>query len=349
MSVVGNVAIRRMRAVVRRARAYASRRGVILLYHRVAELPRDPWSLAVAPARFDAQLAMLRRRFYVLPLDALISCLRGGTPVPRRAVAVTFDDGYADNVHRALPLLERHGVPATLFAVSGMIGRRREFWWDELERLVLDGGALPASITLPGMGPLHASLASAPLDRRWDDRGWRADRNEDPTPRHALYSELWRRLDGMDGAAREIALAALADLVQDDGAARASHLPCTIDELRAFAASGMGAVGAHTVSHPALAALPIDRQAREIGGSRSALESMLARPVTAFSYPFGHARSFTPDSSRLVQEAGLVAACVNYPGIVTSETNLFHLPRVYAHDIAAPALEAQLERQFGVR
>ena len=108
---------------------------LILLYHRVANAKPGPHSnvsgLSVTPEHFEQQLAVLRRRFAPLRLrDLLESPPRFRHP----AVAVTFDDGYADNLHAALPLLERFGIPATFFVTSGMLGGEREFWWDTLER-----------------------------------------------------------------------------------------------------------------------------------------------------------------------------------------------------------------------
>ena len=108
---------------------------LILLYHRVANAEPGPHAnvsgLSVTPEHFEQQLAVLRRRFAPLRLrDLLESPPRFRHP----AVAVTFDDGYADNLHAALPLLERFGIPATFFVTSGMLGGQREFWWDTLER-----------------------------------------------------------------------------------------------------------------------------------------------------------------------------------------------------------------------
>ena len=108
---------------------------LILLYHRVADiepgLDSNVSGLSVTPEHFEQQLAVLRRRFAPLRLRDLLES-------PRRlrhpAVAVTFDDGYADNLHTALPLLERFGIPATFFVTSGMLRGEREFWWDTLER-----------------------------------------------------------------------------------------------------------------------------------------------------------------------------------------------------------------------
>ena len=66
-----------------------------------------------------------------------------GGDVPSAGVVVTFDDGYADNFHNAKPLLERYEIPATVFVTTGYLQDQREFWWDELERILLQPGTLP--------------------------------------------------------------------------------------------------------------------------------------------------------------------------------------------------------------
>ena len=87
----------------------------ILMYHRVNEPGYDPWELAVTPAHFDEQLAWLKRRRTVLPLVEFAERHARGD-LPRDAVAITFDDGYACNGLNAAPLLAAHGLPATVLA-----------------------------------------------------------------------------------------------------------------------------------------------------------------------------------------------------------------------------------------
>src|SRR5262245_44463727 len=102
-------------------------RPVILMYHRVARVPCDPWGLAVSPERFAEQIDVLVGRRRVIALGALAGALARGD-APRDAAAVTFDDGYADVLTEAVPVLERYGCPATVFLTTGAIGRDGEFW-----------------------------------------------------------------------------------------------------------------------------------------------------------------------------------------------------------------------------
>src|SRR4051812_17387456 len=99
--------------------------GLVLTYHRVTTLARDPLSMAVTPDRFAIHLRVLQEMAECVPLAEV------GTR-DRRTVSITLDDGYADSAEIAAPLLEQAGVPATLFVTSGVITGESEFWWDQL-------------------------------------------------------------------------------------------------------------------------------------------------------------------------------------------------------------------------
>ena len=108
------------------------------MYHRVADQPIDPWGNAVSPAHFKEHLEVLVRTRRPLALPDFVRNVVAGT-LPANAVALTFDDGYADNLVAAKPRLAAAGVPATVFLATGYLGRTGEFWWDELARLILRG------------------------------------------------------------------------------------------------------------------------------------------------------------------------------------------------------------------
>ena len=105
----------------------------ILLYHRIAEADFDPWNIAVTPNEFERQLFKLRSKT-ILPLQEFAR-LHRQKKLPRNAVAITFDDGYACNALVAAPMLKSFGYPATFFVVSDAIACSEEFWWDQLEAI----------------------------------------------------------------------------------------------------------------------------------------------------------------------------------------------------------------------
>src|SRR5262245_41049481 len=112
--------------------------ALILGYHRVADVTRDEYEVCVTPKHFAEQMEVLRKVSQPIGLSELVQCLKASS-VPPKAVAVTFDDGYADNLYEARPILERYLIPATVFVCTGYAGK--EFWWDELDRLVMSSRA----------------------------------------------------------------------------------------------------------------------------------------------------------------------------------------------------------------
>ena len=113
--------------------------AVVLVYHRVEDVPVSGLGLAVSPAHFDEHLSAVRRLGVAIPLRDVVAGRRQGRST-RRMVSLTFDDGYADNLFVAKPFLEAHGVPATVFVTTGFIGADQAFWWDRLDRIAAHTG-----------------------------------------------------------------------------------------------------------------------------------------------------------------------------------------------------------------
>lgn len=272
----------------------------ILMYHRVAEPPWDPWGLAVPPALFREQLEALKSRRTLLSMDALVAGLETGS-LPPRATALTFDDGYADNLLVAAQILEDLEVPATLFLTSGLISASRRFWWDELARLVLAGREAAdfefeiGGTRLAAAWPVQAELPA-------DLPEWRVG---DPTadPRRLAYHRLWRALQRMDAAGRDAAMAALAaELGRSEPLAEDAHgLPMTPDMARS-APSRWIALGAHGRSHAPLTALPPAARREELQSARTEIAAITGgAPPPGMSYPHG---SFDDETRAMAAEAG---------------------------------------------
>jgi peptidoglycan/xylan/chitin deacetylase (PgdA/CDA1 family) len=295
----------------------------------------DPQELCVSCSHFSEHLEILRTRYRLLSLTELVDAARTRT-LKKGTVAITFDDGYLDNLAFAKPLLERHRAPATVFAVSGGLESGMSFWWDRLERAVLWPGRLPEvlSLTIGGQTLQFPLGRWAQLDREQFEllRGWTVSTSKDPTPRHTAYREIWQRLRVLPNDAREELLRSLesnrSDLSPLPGAARS----LSTDELRELADSAFIEIGAHTVHHEVLAALPPGRQRNEIEDSRNAIAAALGRPVRTFSFPYGTPSDYTSETVRLVREAGFVCACANFHGLVRHGADAFQLPRVLVRD-----------------
>lgn len=301
--------------------------AIILLYHRVVELALDPQLLAVTPQHFAEHLDIVRR-YRPMRLQSLNRALSGGR-LPRRAVVVTFDDGYADNLYNAKPLLERYDLPATVFVTAGQVGQTREFWWDDLERLVLQPGPLPERLELQVNGrvvrwePGRAADGGEEAYQRYAD--WHIERRADPGPRQQLYRALYDLLHGLTAEERRTALDKLCAWAGADSAGRLTHRALTAAEVAQLADGDLLEVGAHTMTHSRLAALSIKQQQEEICRSKDQLEGILNRPVLSLAYPHG---SYTAETLGMVQDAGLACACSSDANAVWRNADRWQLPRV---------------------
>lgn len=302
---------------------------IVLMYHRVADLACDPWQLAVRPERFARQIEMLAGAREVVPLSWLAAKLATGR-VPKRVAAITFDDGYADVRANALPVLERQGTPATVFLTTGALGRRVEFWWDRLARLLL----------APAVFPPQLRLVLAGRDHVWALEGTAGDEPDPAPPRRLeVYRAIWKHLQPCDDTARNAHLAELERQVAAAPPPEPLDRALDLDEVRAMAASGLVAIGAHTVTHPSLPTLPEQRQRTEIETSRRDCEDAIGRPIDGFAYPFG---DYDGVARRLVRELGFAYACSADPRVVSSRRELYDLPRLAVQDVDGEAFEAFL-------
>jgi peptidoglycan/xylan/chitin deacetylase (PgdA/CDA1 family) len=327
-------------------RRFTSPTALALLYHRVTELPLDPQLLCVSPKHFGQHLDVLANEFQPLSLLEFIEGLRCGR-LPSRAVVVTFDDGYEDNLSSAKPILDKYGVPATVFVTTGYMGENREFWWDELERLLLQPGVLPDVITLSIRGvayewelgeSAHYTSAESHRHARWNV----SQRDNTPTSRHEMYRSLCELLRPLSHAERRPLLDQLTAAGGTDHGARATHRILSPQQVKDLATGGLVTVGAHTVTHPRLSAFPLDRQRQEIDRSKRHLEHVLDQPVTTFAYPYGSRLDYSGQTVAAVRETGFAAACSNFPAPITRRTDVFQLPRVIIRDSNGDAFARQL-------
>ena len=232
---------------------------VIIRHHRVYGPGEHPlYRLGVGEDVLRAQLALLARRG-LAPVTVSEGLARLVDGEPRRTVAMTFDDGYGDNVRRALPLLAAAGARATFFLTAGLIEERRAPWWDEL-----------------------AHLLSATRVGRIEHEGHSHELADEAGRARALRA-LLPAFRTTPGAQRSL----LADLAGQLKVA--TPAPCelaTWEECGALAAAGME-VGAHTLTHPFLSTLPAAEQAAEIGGSFDLVARRLGVRPRGLAYPGG--------------------------------------------------------------
>lgn len=303
-------------------------RGLVLLYHRVADEPSDPYGLCVPPAHFEEHLQVLKAYGYPMSLSELFQRWKRGD-LPNRAVGVTFDDGYADNLHAATPLLERHGIPATVFVTTGAEGREREFWWDELERVFLEPARLPDSLQIEVRGAMHSfglTPDENPSSKHSEGlRKWRL-LDEPPTRRHSALQSIYGMIQPLAVSERAALMDHLVDWAGiDSRSPRPTHRAMTPPEVREMAEGVVWELGAHTVTHPVLPAQEAAARRAEIQGSKEDLEEWIGDEIPGFAYPYGF---FDRSCAEAVRQAGFSFACSTLWEPVGPSSDAFLLPRV---------------------
>jgi peptidoglycan/xylan/chitin deacetylase (PgdA/CDA1 family) len=305
-----------------RALSAPADRPVVLMYHRVARVGHDPWDLAVAPDRFADQIERLARQRRIVELDWLAAELAAGRS-PRNVAAITFDDGYLDVLENAVPVLERHGAPATFYLPTRLLGRPGEFWWDAIVRVILGAPELPAEFVLPfGTGPRRYATPERPTGPRTD-----------------LHLAVWRDLQLCEDAERRDIVAALEAQVPAARPAPPGDRPMTLAETERLVASPIATIGAHTLTHPSLPARPAADLEHEVVTSCRDAAEIAGRPVRGFAYPYGN---YDARARAAVRKAGLAHAVTTEHGRALPGGDPNRLPRIQVGDWDGAAFSERL-------
>jgi len=261
----------------------------VLLYHRVDDLRSlgsgDPNLISATPAAFEAQMNYLVRYYCPIEPRALLDAIQNGTPLPPRAVLVTFDDGYRDFQTYAWPILRHHQIPAVLFVPTAFPGSGRTFWWDALHGLLM--ATRRPAVTFPD-GTTHT--LSSDHDRRAAVRRLNAVlRRTRPEVVDALLQQLQE----------------ICEVPQPQPSPMLGW-----DELRRLSGDGL-TVASHTQTHPAIPTLTQEEIEREVRGSQADLRRELGEAVPMFSYPLGMA---DPRADDVLSATGVLAAFTAAPG-----------------------------------
>jgi peptidoglycan/xylan/chitin deacetylase (PgdA/CDA1 family) len=320
--VRSSLAVLRRSVAARVRRAVQAERPIILMYHRVlhADTPLDPYNIAVSTQNLSAQLEVLTHARRVVPLAWLVSQLRADR-LPRNVAAITFDDGYADVLFNAKPILEQHQCPATMFLPMAHITSGAAFWWDRLARLFatpVPNGTATSAERADSLDSANARVTELQITDR------------------AALMQTWARLKDLDEAQRSEALSQLEASAGKGSFDMGDDRCMTPDEVRALHEPGFIDIGAHTMTHPTLTNLTYEQQRDEIQQSIVQASQVIGHTAAGFAYPFG---SYDELSARAAYTAGAAYAVTTDPAVIRHDTDYLHLPRVEAPNISAEAFE----------
>lgn len=338
---------RSLRNACFRLRAAVQRHGLVLMYHRIAEPGSDPWDLAVSPENFSQHLDVMKRHGHCVSLGDFVERI-DAPDRPKRMMAVTFDDGYRDNLTAGMPALAAQDVPATIFVVSGSVGAGRDFWWDALARVFLTMPVLPTELHLDVAGTGHhwqlgGAATCSPIEQR-DLARWSMLGDGARHPRHTIFLAVWRVLNAVPPAQAESLCEAVMAWAGADRCGPASEHILNADELARMSADGLVEIGGHTVTHLPLDIADAQTAEREIRQCRMQLGDIVGRDIQSFSYPFGRIGSATP---ALVRQAGFTRACTSTWSVAFPELDPFLIPRITVTNMNGDRFAAFLRKITG--
>ena len=284
--------------------AGARARLSVLVLHRVLAVPDTLFPKEVDAAHFTQICRWVRSMFNVLPLDAAVRGLRAGT-LPQRALAITFDDGYADNRHVALPILQQFGLTATVFVATGFLDGG--CMWNDI---VIDS-IRRSRVTQLDLRDLLGAEGGPYTLQTLEQRRYFAS----TVVEAVKYLGVADRLARVREIGRRLEVSPPEDLMMTSGDVQALHR------------AGMQ-IGAHTVSHPILAVLSDDEARHEMQESKRTLENLIDDGVPLFAFPNGKpGEDYDSRSVMLAREVGFEAAMTTVRGAASPSSDLYQLPR----------------------
>ncbi|MBN2492219.1 MAG: polysaccharide deacetylase family protein [Planctomycetes bacterium] len=291
----------------------------VFCYHRIGA-GRGPFFAGTPVAAFERQCAFLARHYRVLPLVELVRRSRNGEAVGD-AAAITFDDGYRDNLLVALPVLARHRLPATIFLTTAAIGTGEPLWHDRVA-WVLE----------------RTERRSLELEAGGQCRTLRL---ETRAKRLAVVGDVCEALKAVPELEKQRAIEALrrvAGVADYRGLARDM---LDWDDVRAMTRRGV-AFGAHTVNHPILTRLPLEEARSEIRESKRRIEAETGEPCETFAYPNGLPGDFDPAIEALVDQEGFACGASRGLGANPPGGNPYDVRRWTPLEESMPAFALRL-------
>ncbi len=287
---------------------------IVLMYHSVLDDPREcADSIGLSNIRatdtFRKQMEVLARNYNAVTVEAIRLFLSGQKTMPRKSVAVTFDDGYADNFEVAAPVLNRLGIPGSFYLTVESVETGRLPWFCHLR---------------------HAFATTK--KKSWVDPTGRSWDLDDGLGRKAALSVASEHLTRLVGSAQQEALQAIERDMDAEPLAPKKRLMMTWEQARRLCQEGH-VVGSHSLTHPNMAHIADDDLRRELAESKRRMEDELAMPVVHFSYPAAAVPgSWTEHTVAASKQAGYQTAVTITRGLVSRGDDPLSLRRVGAPD-----------------
>jgi len=308
--------------------------AVVLAYHRVTHISVDPLEMAVSPEHFDKQMQFLKKNYHVVSIEEFTEYLYKRKRFYPKTVVITFDDGYADNLHEAFPILDQYHLPATFFITTRWIDKDEIPWWDELTLLCFTR-TWPEKIALNGKTYLTKNFK----DKMNTYQIWmRLFRLSTMHQIKAYLSEIYQQLGGT-----------ISEIKYQE---KSNYRMLSKNELKQLAKNTHVTIGNHTHDHVALGILALEKQMEEIDTANHILQEITGYPIRYISYPFGSKkwigkkRFYNEDTIKACKQLNMATGLANYYGQVHSNQNPFTIPRILVRNWELSTFERFMKRIY---
>ena len=278
----------------------------ILYYHRILDLQQefeyDRDVVSICPEIFDKQLKFLADNFHIVSFYELVDILQKSESLPSNSLVITFDDVYKDFFETAYPLLTKYGLPSTLFLTTDYIDNIRMSWWDKVAYLI--NNTKKSTLNINDFGRFHIKDKS----------------------KYKIIGVLIKRLKNMDEINKNIVIHNLKSQldVDIDEKKISTNLFLHWKDIRKMCNNGVE-LGAHTVTHPILTKIPIERAREEIINSKMKIEKETGESISIFSYPNGRAQDFNDEIIKILVDEGFKAAVTTIYGSNNPKADSFDI------------------------
>ncbi len=281
----------------------------ILAYHRVND-DHDRYFSGMPLEAFRKQMEYLADNFNVCSLEEAVERMTR-KDVPDNTVVITFDDGYRDNYLSAFPILKDLSIPATIFLATDAIGSQRILWHDR----VFSAFRRTRVMVLDGFGNYSQRYLLSTVEEKLFAQG-----------------EFLKFLWSLDDHEKTFWIDFLVEKLEVTDRKEMPGLMLSWEEVKIMHESGIS-FGSHTVTHPILSKLSVDRARQEIQESKTVIEHQLRTPIRTFAYPNGRKDDFNESIKNLLKDAGYACALTTQFGTNESDEDLFELRRATPWDL----------------
>jgi peptidoglycan/xylan/chitin deacetylase (PgdA/CDA1 family) len=295
----------------------------VLLYHRVNS-DRDPYFPSVSTSTFEAQMRYLARNYRVLSLAEILNRIQHGLEIEPYTIAITFDDGYRDNLTHAHAILRKYRLPATLFVATGYIGTDRMMWNDQVSWAFKQTNRNYWQLEL-GKRHLEFSLHS-------------------PGDKIRSLNQVLETLKSISDDEKSRVIASIVSELRSENASQ-GRVMLTWPELRKMVKEGWD-VGSHTVNHVILTRVDVAIVNTELCQSKQILEKELERPIGLFAYPNGKEPDFNLSTKEVVRQTGYKAAATTVNGLNDRTTDPWEIRRRSPWECPLPYFAAELFHSY---